>query len=244
MFYIIELIVRVKYIIFSFFFLFLICLINSNNIILLVIQPIFKYKHLTPTDFYFIYTNPTELYVYSLYIVFFMLILVLLPFVIWQIKDFFKTSLYSLEYDYINRQYVFLISYFLVINFGFPLFFLPKIWCFLDVINLYISDYYLFNIFLELKINEYFLFLIKLLYYVNLSFITLYIYISLIVKFDYTTIIFFKKIFIFVNLLLATFLSPPEVLSQVLFLVLLTLFLEIIIFSVILSIKILNKVTY
>lgn len=247
MFYITELVFRFKYLFLSCLFLIIILFINLDYLFLLFIQPIFKNTYLNWTDFYFIYTNPMELYFYYGSIFLLLLVFFFLPVFIWQIQDFLKSSLYLFEYINLKQKYALFLFYFLFLNISFTLFFLPKIWCFLEFINYYIINHQAFNIFLELKVNEYFFLLVNTLVFLNFSFLLLISYIYFLIAFNIKNLLFFKKLFIFINLILATLISPPEVFSQLLFLVFLTLFLEFLIFLIVINLKKLkyfNKVKY
>lgn len=211
----------------------------------LFIYPIIIYqKSILPT-YYFIYTNPTELFVTYSYLILFLSIVFLLPNIFWQFRDFLKTSSYRLEYKRINRFYIFFLWVFILFNIIFPLFLIPKIWLFFEKINVLITSSQAFQIFYELKINEYFSFLFLILMYLNISLVVILIFFFFLIQLKIQYIITFKKIFYLINSLIATFLSPPDLFSQIFLFFFLSFLFEIILLYLILQTKnIFNKVTY
>jgi len=80
--------------------------------------------------------------------------------------------------------------------------------------------------FFELRIQEYFNFVVDFLYLTNI-FIFLFIFLYfLIYYFGLSNIIYWKRLFIFINIMCATLLSPPDVYSQIIILVILSFIFE------------------
>ena len=169
----------------------------------------------------------------------------LFPNIFWQFRDFVKTSSYKLEYKKINFFYIFFFWAFILFNIIFPLFLIPKIWLFFEKINILITSTQAFQIFYELKINEYFSFLFLILIYLNVCLLVIIFFFSFLVQLKIQYIITFKKIFYLINSLIATFLSPPDILSQIFLFFCLSLLFEILLLYLILQLKnSFNKVTY
>ena len=109
-------------------------------------------------------------------------------------------------------------------------FLFPYIWFFFQSLNNY-QDYTIsyLNFFFELRIQDYFFFVLDFFYIINIS-ILIFLFLFLFVYFfGIISLIFWKKLFIFFNIMFATFLSPPDVYSQILLFFALTLISEFII---------------
>jgi Sec-independent protein secretion pathway component TatC len=237
MFYLVEVFLRFKYLIFSFSLLIAICFIYNKYLMFLFIYPIITYQKSLQLTYYFIYTNPTELFVTYSYLILFLSTSFLLPNIFWQFRDFLKTSSYQLEYKKFNFFYIIFFWVFILFNIIFPLFLIPKIWLLFEKINILITSTQAFQIFYELKINEYFSFLFIILVYLNISLVIIIFFFSFLVQLKIQYIITLKKIFYLINSLIATFLSPPDLLSQFFLFSFLSFFFEIILLCLILQLK-------
>ena len=98
----------------------------------------------------------------------------------------------------------------------------------------------LLNFSLELRVQEYFNFFFSFLYLVNLSTLFFLILMLFLSRLDLKKKLYWKKLFTFFNVVFATLLSPPDVFSQLVFLVVLVTLFELVMFFSILQSK-LNK---
>jgi len=93
------------------------------------------------------------------------------------------------------------------------------------------------NFFFELRVQEYFNFVLDFLYLINLFIILFILIISIASVFGLATCISWKKLFIFLNIICATFLSPPDVSSQLILFGILHVLFEVLIFSFLYTLK-------
>jgi sec-independent protein translocase protein TatC len=103
----------------------------------------------------------------------------------------------------------------------------PKIWLFFENFNFSNNNAGLLSFSPELKIEEYLNFLIDFTFVVNSFLILFLILLSILLKFGVSNLLKWKKLFILLNIVFATLLSPPDVYSQLTILIFLTLILEI-----------------
>jgi sec-independent protein translocase protein TatC len=224
MFYLNEVFLRLKYIFLSFIFT-LICLATYKDLLI----PLISFSLLNTSEKFgtFIYTNPTELLKVQLYAVLVFSIFLLIPFLSWNFLEFFKSSLFKSEYKKITKILISFLLFFYCSNFivNFTLF--PKIWCFFENFNFSDNSFGFLSFSSELKIEEYLSFFIDFTSIVN-SFLFLFLtLLFLILKFGVSNLLKWKKLFILLNIVFATLLSPPDVYSQLTILIFLTLILEI-----------------
>ena len=228
MFYFNELFLRFKFIIFSCLFILCLCYLYKN-----VLLTVFSFSLLNlPINSLneFIYTHPIELFQVHLYFSGLICIYFILPLLVWQILDFLKSSLTNYIYKlYFNKSIVMILGFFLlnIISFNYLL---PNIWFFFTDFNNLESSRKLLNFFFELRIQEYFNFVVNFLYITNIFIFLFYTLYFLISFFGLSNIIYWKKLFIFINIVCATLLSPPDVYSQIIILLILSVFFEFLIF--------------
>ena len=86
------------------------------------------------------------------------------------------------------------------------------------------------NFFFELRVQEYFTFVLDFLYLINFFLIIFIGVICIAAYFGLAQCLYWKKLFIFFNIICATVLSPPDVTSQVLLFLFLHLIFEILLF--------------
>lgn len=239
MFYLREFFYRLYYCLMSLILILIFCLLYKN-----VLFIIFFFSILTISDSslllnidHFIYTHPIELfniYIIIIYIFFFYFIF---PYLIWQVLDFLKTGFYTKEFQKIKFLYLLSCFIFLSCNLGAVFYLLPHLWSIFYSLNSTFEFKMLIDIYYELKIKDYFFFIFLLLYYINLFLIFLFLIYLIIMTLPISKLIKQKKIFILINLLVATFLSPPDLLSQFFLLFFLTAFFEfgLIIFNIVLK---------
>ena len=179
---------------------------------------------------YFICTHPSELLTIYIKLVFYFSWLILLPQVFWHLLDFLKSSLFWFEYTNFIKLFVFLIVVITFFNLFcfFNLF--PRFWIFFESFTRFVNKDDTLSVFLELKLYDYFLFLTDFIYLINISLFFLLLLSLIFFYFGLNYLLHWKKLFIFVNIVFATLLSPPDVYSQLLILVILTFIFEFIIF--------------
>ena len=228
MFYFNELFLRFKFISFSCVLILFSCYIYKN-----VLLTVFSFSLLNlPLNSFkdFIYTHPIELFQVHLYFSVLICVYLALPLYIWHILDFLKSSLTKYNYtSYLSQSVVIVLIFFLsnIISFYYLL---PNIWFFFTEFNTSGDTSNLLNFFFELRIQEYFNFVIDFLYLTNI-FISLFLFLYfLIFFFGLSNIIYWKRLFIFINIVCATLLSPPDVSSQIIILIILSLLFETLIF--------------
>ena len=110
MFYLREFFTRVKYFIFSLITTFFILYFFKDVLLIVVIYTLFSQKEDIFISFsidHFIYTHPTELFSMYITLVSVFSFFYLLPYILWQIIDFFKQSLYIQEYTFLKRLFAF-----------------------------------------------------------------------------------------------------------------------------------------
>jgi Sec-independent protein secretion pathway component TatC len=230
MFYIREILFRIQYFLFSFILTITICYFNKNLLLFLLTFSILTSgddSNLTGVK-YFIYTHPSELFTTYILIVLYFSCLMVIPKIGWHIFDFLKSSLSFSESRFILRTYycVCLSLFFFNIVCFIKLF--PKFWLFFETFNFGQIEKKSFNFFLELRITDYLSFLSNFLYAVNVCLFFLLVVCFLFCYSGLKTLLHWKKLFIFLNIVFATLLSPPDVYSQLLIFTFLTLIFELI----------------
>jgi Sec-independent protein secretion pathway component TatC len=246
MFYIKELVFRFQYYILSLFVVFSIAYCYRKVLFFLLTLPLIEvsgnsFKNSESAFNSLIYTHPAELFK----IHFFLMLLVSLIFglfqLFWHFADFVKTSLSVREYNKLLNSLLFLFFVVFSSNLFFYFVLFPKFWFFFQNFN-FSSDTETLNFFLELKVQEYFKFVLDFLYTINIFILILYALTFLILFFGLEKFIYWKKLFIFVNIVFATLLSPPDVYSQLVILIILSVFLELLVFVNIYYYKLCNNV--
>jgi Sec-independent protein secretion pathway component TatC len=159
-----------------------------------------------------------------------------IPYLFWHSVDFLKTSLLVKEYKKLSNFFLFFTFSLLLLNLSFYFILFPKFWFFFQNFN-FSSESQTLRFFLELRVQEYFKFVLDFLYTINIFIIIFYFLTFLILFFGLEKFIYWKKLFIFINIVFATLLSPPDVYSQILFLFILTIFFEFFLFGFILYLK-------
>lgn len=227
MFYLRELFFRFKYSLNSLVLVFLICFKYKTILFILFTYPVLFDKTQSQYNItHFIYTHPVELFnIYFLLITLYGCFL-LLPYIFWQCIDFLKSSLHQNEYKRLKRVLTNTFCSFLIINVFSFLIILPKVWVLVNKFNYYAGLNQEINFFFELKVSDYFSFFLSYLYYINIFIIILFITYTFINYLGLKELIRRKKLFIFLNIVFATLLSPPDVSSQLIVLFFLTLIFE------------------
>ena len=249
MFYINELVFRCFYIVSSFVITLIIGYFNKSVLVFSFTQSILTLdsETLLKVD-HFIYTHPLELLTVQISLIFYFSIFLSIPYFLWQLIDFLKSGLTEREYKKICK----IKSIFLIILYSSNLvcfiYLFPNIWFFFETFNSTLT-LQVSNFFLELRIYEYFCFIKDFIYLVNLSFSFLIILFFLFLYYGFKSLIHWKKLFILLNMMFATLLSPPDVYSQLIIFCFLTFILEGLILFFIVMYKLykyifFNMVTY
>jgi sec-independent protein translocase protein TatC len=227
MFYLTELFFRFKYSFLSLSLSIFIAYFYKNILFILLTFPLLDYFYNLNN---FIYTHPTELLTIHFLLILLISLTFQIPYILWHFLDFTKTSL--LKNEYFKMLKVLIICTFFLIIFNFLFFFIifPKFWLFFYSFSFSFHESQTLNFFLELRVQEYFNFVISFIYSVNLFILIFFAIFFLILMFGFEKLLYWKKLFLFCNIVFATLLSPPDVYSQLLILFILTFFLEAIIF--------------
>lgn len=230
MFYINELILRLKYFLFSFVFTLLICYNNKNFLIFMLTQSVTKYTYENKINIdHFIYTHPLELFTVQVLLILYFSFLFIFPYIFWIFFDFLKSSLCKNEYYKTVKVFILLFSIIIVFNFLSTFYLFPTIWFFFNTFNNSLNLENISSFFLELRIYEYFMFVINFIFTINISIILILIFSFLFLSYGLNFFLYWKKLFIFLNMVFATLLSPPDVYNQLLIFFFLVLVFEFLI---------------
>ena len=241
MFYIKELIFRIQYFLVSLSLTLILCYIYRNLLLYLLTFSVLSSNNDSNNSGvdYFIYTHPSELLTIYFLVVFYFSGLFLFPFFVWNFLDFLKSSLLCSEYYFLLQLFLILVIIIGLSNLFCFLNLFPTFWIFFESFNNLSSKINNeLNFFLELRIQDYFLFLSSFLYLINICLFFLLFICFLFSFYGIKTLLHWKKLFIFFNIVFATLLSPPDVYSQLLIFGTLTVIFEIIIFLYIFYYKI------
>jgi Sec-independent protein secretion pathway component TatC len=233
MFYLRELIFRLQNFLFSFVLIVFVCSLYKNSLLVfLSISLLNNFSNSLTAEFSnFIYTHPLELFKVYLYSTVLIASFLIVPYFFWQLLDFFKSSLTQIQYKSAKQTVLYFLGFISFTNFLLFLYFLPILWGFFKTFNLDSDSTKTLNFFFELRVQEYFNFVLEFLYLINLFLLIFISVISVAAFFGLATCISWKKLFIFFNILCATFLSPPDVPSQLLIFGVLHVLFEVLIFS-------------
>ena len=227
MFYFNELFFRLQYLLVSFVLTFLVVYFYKNILFVLLTFPLLDSSN-TLTSF--IYTNPTELLTTHFLLIFLISVSFQLFYFFWHFVDFTKTGLCKSEYKNLLVAILFFLLTLSLFNFIFFFTIFPKFWYFFYNFNFSIAEPQTLKFFLELRVYDYFNFVLSFIYTVNFFIFIFFLSFIFIFIFGFEKLLYWKKLFLFINIVFATLLSPPDVYSQLAILFVLTLFLEVIIF--------------
>ena len=167
-------------------------------------------------SFYFIFTNLTDIFSTYLRLVYFLGNQVLFFFFFYHLFLFLAPGLYHSEYRNFARLLCLSLTFWSCSVFVLNKFLLPFSWQFFLSFQTSTTQSVL-SFYLEAKINEYINFYINLYYICGLNFqlfILFFIFLDHI-KENLASLKIFRKFFYFSFFLIATFLTPPDVFSQV-----------------------------
>lgn len=208
--YFFELKNRFLLIIFSWFIAVITCYGYKETLLFLLIKV--NYILYDSSVFYFIATNLTDVFAVYLKLSYFVSNQLILVFLIYHFLIFLSPALYTHEYKRIKSTIIFwffvMISCVLIFHF----YVLPFAWYFF-------LNYQSVNIFFEARINEYFSFYVTV--YFGLMVIGhFFIAIFLILDFITNKVVFvknYRKSCYFLFFVLGALITPPDVISQILF---------------------------
>jgi sec-independent protein translocase protein TatC len=231
--YLTEIKNRVFLILFSYLFTILICYFYKETVLFLSIKP--SLSLINKSSFYFISTNLTEIFTTYIQLSCFVSNQFLIFFILYHILFFLAPGLYYFEYK--NIKSVLLVGLcswlvgFMILNF----LILPRTWEFFMSFQNTANNNQAINLYFEAKIIEYVDFYINIYFICVLScqfFCVLYILLEILpdkVKF----IKKFRKSLYLIFFIIATLITPPDVISQILIALSFIMIYEIIIVSVI-----------
>ena len=228
MFYVKEAAYRGQYFLLSLIVTIAICYFNRNILLFLLTESVLSSHekgNLLNVD-HFIYTHPLELFTVQIFLMVYFSILFTFPMLFWNVADFLKSCFTLLEHKNFCKIIIFLFLFFIIFNIIFCFYFFPSIWFFFQNFNMCLDSDQNFSFFLELRVYEYFSFLTHFIYLTNTSFGVLVVCVFLFTFPDFKNLIYWKKLFIFLNMVFATLLSPPDVSTQIFIFVFLSILLE------------------
>lgn len=246
MFYFFELYFRLQYSLICFLLIFSCCYIYKNQLFFFFIfflLNVLTINNVATSIDHFIYTHPVELFNINFFLLLFFVFLIYIPYLLWQLFDFLKPSFYLFEYIQIKQVFLFFFSLIYCLNYLGFLFVLPKLWIVLITFNANLFNFSSLQSFFELKLSDYFIFLFQFFYFINVLIISILLLYLLINFFSLQNLLKWKKFFIFCNLFVATFLTPPDIFSQLSVLLILCFLLELFIYIMFISL-ILKKYFY
>lgn len=229
MFYLKEFFLRFKYVCLS-FLLTLICFFTYKEFLLLLMSfsLLENYTESNPEVFgKFIFTHPAELLKVQLFVSFIFSFFYSLPYISWTFLEFSKSSFYKNEYKNIKKIVLSVLIFFFIANITINFALFPNIWTFFENFNTIGATGGTLNFFFELRIEEYIRFLSDFTYLTNFFLIIFVLIVFIIINFGVSSLLNWKRLFILLNIVFATLLSPPDVYSQLIILAFLSLILEL-----------------
>lgn len=229
MFYIKDLFFRVFYSLYTFSTVIILLFLKKEILLALINNNLTKnFFDYTKNIFITItYNSPIDLLIIYFYIIIFFSFLLLLPYLLWLVFDFYKSSLSSSTYMQITYMLIFSLIIFLIIITIFFFLFLPLVWQFFEKTNAWIEKTSYLTFFQQLQFDKYFLFIknFMIIFFYFYLFMLFLILISF--KFKFNLLLTYRKFFLVVNIVVATFISPPDIFSQLCLFFLFTCMFEI-----------------
>ena len=232
--YIIEIKNRISLIIISLLILLVTSYFYKETLLFILVKPcIISDKGFT----YFITTDLTEIFLMHIDITCFVSSQILFSFIIYHMLSLLSPALYKLEYVYLkNYVKVWLLFWIIcVILFNYKL--LPKTWLFFIGFQKKLSCNHVVNMYFEARLLDYVSYY-KTLYFI--CFISSQVFFLTYVLFDLVLnkrlyMKKFRKVFYTVYFLIATLLTPPDVISQVMLGLSFIVFFESLLFVILLK---------
>lgn len=230
-----ELKLRFYYIVITAVITFLTCYFFCDNILYILTNSIFKYMKSQR----FIYTNLIEIFYINVKISFIITFIFLIFVLLIHFFFYLYNGLYKFEQELFKKLLVYNNITILFILFIFYYYIIPYAWTFF----LYYENNLLFPLHFEAKLTNYLNFLLSILLNIFIIFQSIFLFISFFIINKKINLNFLRKRkFIYtIFLLLGTILTPPDVTSQIFFLIIFIIFYEIFLFIIIYYLKILDE---
>lgn len=223
MFYIKEVYFRFLYITFLVIFLFLINYHYKHTLLVLFLIPSHFFRDILIE--HFIYTHPAELLMALLSINIFFVSILTAPYIVWTVLDFKKPGLFEGEYKKLFK--ISTVFYIVLLTLNITLFgvIFPLVFRFFQSIN----SFELQNIIIkfELKIFEFVDFVYSIFWIINIALLFVFTLFLVIKTSGVAFYIKYKKFFMLFNIIAATFLSTPDIGSQLFLFIIFNILLEI-----------------
>lgn len=203
----------------------LVTYLNKETLLFLFV----KHNHDKNLDFYFIATNVLDIFYSYLNITYFLSFQVVFYFTLYQIVNFFLPALYRNEKLKLKLIVKLSVIFWLFGVTVFNLIVFPLCWGFF--ISFQFSSNNVIEIFFEYKITEYLKFYF-LVYYVTIVFLQFFVFLFYLLFYIDKKFNFIKKtrkIIYILFFVTATIVTPPDVISQIIFGVLFLILYELII---------------
>lgn len=234
--YFLELQNRFFLLIYGWIFTLIISYFYKETLLFLLIKPIYS------IPIYFIFTSITEILSTYLRLIYFLSNQIFLICFAYHILMFLVPGLYYFEYQLLTKV-VFLNFFFLFFSvFILNIIILPSCWNFFLSFQKTITSNTV-NLYFEAKITEYINFYVNLYYMCNLNcqiFILIILFL-IYIKNNLTLIKKFRKIFYLTFFVFATIITPPDILTQLIFSGNIIIIYEILIFSTLVKNYLISK---
>jgi len=222
-FFIQEVFYRFFYISFSFFMCFIVCFINNNSYFFIMIKPLFF--SFFQYSWNLIYLNPPDFFISSFYTSFFYSFLFCFPLFYLHFYFYFVTTCQK-QVSVLFFLFIF-ISFFSLFSSYFISFFifLPNLWSFFKYFE-HTTNFLSFTFLPTVKPFIYFCFIIFISFIINFHIPIIFFFLF------YKQLISFWSLFCYRNFIyfsfscIATALSPPDMLSQIILIISLFVFFE------------------
>lgn len=191
-----------------------VCYFYKDVLIFILIKPITQLSE--NNSLYFIFTNLTEIFEAQLYLIIFFSNQIIFFYIIYNILKFISPGLYKSEYLKIKQFLSWSFFTWMLSTYFFYILLLPKTWEFFFSYQSTIFDDS-FNLYLEAKLNEYFKFFNNV-YFISKTSSQLIFMSIFFVNLQDNFLNFIKskkKLIYFFNFLIATLITPPDIISQI-----------------------------
>ena len=166
---------------------------------------------------YFLTTDVTEVFIVYINLSYFIANQLIILFLGYQLFVFLSTGLYTFEYAYFKTVLAIVVFYWISFIFVLNTFIFPASWFFFFEFQKLLSIQNL-TLYFEAKLNEYLTFYMSVYYLCNnICQITILFFIFLdLFKANLSVLNKFRKVFYFIFFFVATFITPPDVVYQLL----------------------------
>ena len=237
--YLLEIKYRILFSIVAWSFLTVTCYCFKETILYLFMTFSSRINYVDPI--YFLTTDIAEVFLAYIQLSCYIAKQITVTFVYFQIITFLSTGLYIFEYIYVQNVAINMFFAWLFCVFTLNSYIFPISWDFFLKFQKYISSQSL-TFHFEVKLNEYLVFYKSTYYICNLVFQTVILFFVFLDLFKTSLFIVKKlrKILYFSFLLFSTFLTPPEIIYQLVISVCIIVIYELVIFYTVLRIELVN----